>query len=112
MINQINDLKRRDPALRIYTANALLEASFMTNEQYGMYMKLLFYQHQYDHIPEGRMQMFCGGDSEVMSKFIKDERGLYYNKEVDDEMMRRKIVIESKRNNAKSPRGGKQPNDE
>ena len=99
MSKKPNEKKRRDPALKIYTANLLLESGFMTDTQFSTYVKLMCYQHQFDHMPEAIMEHYCKGDSIVMSKFIKDEYGLYYNQVVEIEMNRRSEVIQTKVDN-------------
>jgi hypothetical protein len=44
--------------------------------------------------------MMCGGiDEEVFSKFEQDEKGLYYNKRLDNESERRTNYVQSRRKN-------------
>jgi len=46
------------------------------------------------------MEMMCGGiDEEVFSKFEQDEKGLYYNKRLDNESERRTNYVKSRRKN-------------
>jgi hypothetical protein len=46
------------------------------------------------------MEMMCGGiDEEVFSKFEQDEKGLYYNKRLDNESERRTNYVQSRRKN-------------
>jgi uncharacterized protein YdaU (DUF1376 family) len=98
-----DSLKRQDPAYRLYTADFLVRTQNMTNEQVGKYIRLLCYQHQNGHISEADMLSFCKGRDElVFSKFIQDEKGFYYNEEMENEIQRRAEVSKVKSQNARS----------
>lgn len=95
-----NPYKRQDPAYRFYTSDFAFRNQFMTDEQVGKYIRILCYQHQNGHLTEAEMLFFCKGKDEVVfSKFLKDEQGLYYNEEMENEINRRIIVSESKTKN-------------
>src|ERR1035437_7948587 len=69
----------------------------MSDEQVGKYIRLLCYQHQNGHSTEAEMISLCKGRDElVFSKFLKDENGLYYNEEMENEILRRSDVSKSK----------------
>ena len=73
----------------------------MTDEQVGKFIRILCYQHQNGHLPEADMISFCKGRDElVFSKFAKDDAGLYYNEEMENEVIRRMGVRGGKSENA------------
>lgn len=75
---------------------------FMTNEQVGMYIRLLCAQHQLGHLTEEHMIKICGSyDENVFSKFKKDADGKYYNERCEIEILKRKKYIESRSANRK-----------
>ena len=96
-----DELKRPDPAYRLYTADFLVRNHSMTDEQVGKFIRILCYQHQNGHLPEAEMMAFCRGRDElVFSKFVKDDAGLYYNEEMDNEVIRRGGIRGGKAENA------------
>lgn len=98
-----DNFKRQDPAYRLYTADFLVRTQPMTNEQVGKYIRLLCYQHQNGHISESEMSSYCNGRDElVFSKFTRDEKGFYYNEEMENEKQRRAEVSKVKSQNARS----------
>jgi len=100
MPRENNIYKRQDPAYRLYTSDFIARTQFMTDEQVGKYMRILCYQHQNGHLTEAEMSSFCKGMDEVVySKFLKDEKGLYFNEEMENEINRRKIISEKKSQN-------------
>lgn len=95
-----DNYKRQDPAYRLFTADFLVRTSTMSDEQVGKYIRLLCYQHQNGHSTEAEMISLCKGRDElVFSKFLKDEKGLYYNEEMENEILRRSDVSKSKTQN-------------
>ena len=91
----------KDPAVLFYTDDFLSGTFTMTNEQVGMYIRLLCLQHQKGRLREKDMLSICSAhDEEVFSKFAKDEAGMYYNQRMEYESERRKAFSESRRNNA------------
>ena len=90
-------LKRPDPAYMLYTSDFLVRTQYMTDEQVGKFIRLLCYQHQTGHIDEAHMLSFCKGrDEAVFAKFLQDDKGLYYNEEMDNEVKRRTGVRQRK----------------
>jgi hypothetical protein len=82
----------KDPAFLFYPSDFLTGTMFMTNEQVGKFIRLLCAQHQHGHLTLLQMQSLCGGiaDADILSKFEVDNAGLYFNKRVDDEIIKRK----------------------
>jgi uncharacterized protein YdaU (DUF1376 family) len=92
----------KDPAVLFYTSDFLTGTSFFTMEQRGQYITLLCQQHQLGIIPENHMISICGSlDSPVISKFIKDDNGNYYNDRMRLEAERRKNYCKSRGKNKK-----------
>ena len=76
----------------------------MTNEQVGMYIRLLCLQHQKGKLTEKDMLSICRAyDIDIWSKF-KNEDDAFYNERMYNETVRRQKFSESRRNNAKSPK--------
>ena len=90
----------KDPAILLYTSDFLIGVSFMNMEERGQYITLLCLQHQKGHMSLGDMEMSVGKiHKSVMSHFIKDEDGLYYNKRIEEEIIKRREYSESRRRN-------------
>ena len=102
MENSKHVLKRQDPAYRLYTSDFLVRNSDMSDEQMGQFIRLLCVQHQNGHLREATMLSFCKGkkDELVFSRFSKDNKGLYYNEEMENEKIRRAEVSKTKSENA------------
>lgn len=91
----------KDPAVLFYTSDFLTGTMTMTNEQVGMYIRLLCLQHQKYVLTEKDMMSICKSyDDDIFSKFEQDDNG-YYNKRMRDEFEKRKSYSESRRNNRK-----------
>lgn len=74
----------------------------MTNDQVGMYIRLLCYQHQKGKLTEKDMLAICPNrDEEVWGKF-EIEDGFYINKKMYNESERRKKFTDSRKKNLKS----------
>jgi uncharacterized protein YdaU (DUF1376 family) len=94
----------KDPAVLFYTSDFLSGTFTMSNEQVGMYIRLLCLQHQKGKLTEKDMLSICRAyDVEIWSKF-KNEDGAFYNERMYNETIRRQKFSESRRNNAKSPK--------
>jgi hypothetical protein len=94
----------KDPAVLFYTSDFLSGTFTMTNEQVGMYIRLLCLQHQKGKLTEKDMLSICKAyDADIWCKF-KIEDGLFYNERMYNETIRRQKFTESRRNNAKSPK--------
>lgn len=90
----------KDPAFLFYPGDFTTGTQFLTDEQVGKYIRLLMAQHQIGHLEEKHMIMICKTyDKDVFNKFDKDKDGLYYNKRLEDEIVKRKKYTESRSNN-------------
>ena len=91
----------KEPAVLFYTDDFLSGTFTMTNEQVGMYIRLLCLQHQKGRLREKDMLSICSThDEEVFCKFEKDEAGMYYNKRMEHEAEKRRKFADSRRKNA------------
>jgi uncharacterized protein YdaU (DUF1376 family) len=92
----------KDPAFLFYSSDFLTGTSFLTNEQVGMYIRLLCHQHQNGHLKEKDILKICGSrDEDIFEKFEKDSEGLFFNERLDTEISKRKAYSESRANNRK-----------
>lgn len=79
----------KDPAFLFYPSDFLTGTVFMTNEEIGIYVKLLCAQHQQNgSIKEDAFNNLVPENSIIRSKFKKDNEG-YYNQRLQDEMLLR-----------------------
>lgn len=90
----------KDPAFLFYSGDFLSGTMLMSNEEVGIYIKLLCLQHQQGHIEEADM-LSLGATSKIFNKFQKDDEGKYFNKRLEAEVSKRKAYSESRRNNRK-----------
>ena len=90
----------KDPAFLFYSNDFLSGTMLMSNEEVGIYIKLLCLQHQQGHLKEEDM-LSIGATKKVFSKFIKDDDGNYYNERLEYEANKRKSYSESRKNNRK-----------
>ena len=90
----------KDPVMMLYTADFLVGVSFMTMEARGQYITLLCLQHQKGHMDKADMEMAVGKiDAKVMSHFVQDDDGLYYNERAEHELKKRQAYCETRRRN-------------
>lgn len=91
----------KDPAVLFYTSDFLSGTMTMTNEEVGMYIRLLCLQHQKGKLTEKDMLSICKTYvQDVYSKFEKFD-DFYYNQRMKDETEKRSKYTESRRMNAK-----------
>lgn len=92
----------KDPAFLFYTNDFDSGTKFLTNEQLGIYVRVLMAQHQHGRLTEKQILFIMGKmDEEVILKFKKDDKGLYFNERLENEINRRKAFSESRRENVK-----------
>lgn len=93
----------KDPAFPFYTNDFDSKTKFFTNEQVGMYLRLLMAQHQHGHLTKEQMTFICGRyDKDVFAKFQPDDDGLFFNDRLDAEIDKRKKYSESRKINRNS----------
>lgn len=84
--------KQKDPAFLFYSSDFLTGTMFMTNEQIGLYIKMLCIQHQHGgRIDTNVLRTLCDGITNgdtVFAKFVQDERGSF-SERLDLEMQKR-----------------------
>ena len=88
----------KDPAVLLYTSDFLVGTTTMTNEQKGKYITLLCLQHQQGRLEKEDMFNICSeNDTKILKKFDVDENGLYFNKRMENEAIKRRAYSESRR---------------
>lgn len=95
------------PYVKFYSESFLTGVSGLTNEECGMYIKLLCLQHQSGHLDERTICLTCGIKSVseipyVMKKFEQDEDGLYFNSRMEIEIRKAEKYVESRIENGKN----------
>ena len=79
----------KDPAFLFYPSDFLTGTMFMTNEQIGIYIRLLCSQHQHGGIiDKDSFNALVGGFNLIKNKFIETETG-FYNERLTIEMDKR-----------------------
>lgn len=79
--------KYKSPCFNFYPADFLVGVAFMSYEQIGKYITLLCHQHQSGHLSEEDMLTVCSKrEKKIFEKFIKDDKGLYYNDRLEKEI--------------------------
>lgn len=93
----------KDPAFLFYTNDFISGTQFFTDEQVGIYIRLLCAQHQHGRLSEKHMVHICKTyDKDIFSKFTKDSEGNWYNERLESEIVKRKNYSESRSKNRKS----------
>ena len=86
-----------DPAILFYTSDFLTGTFTMTNEQVGMYVRLLCLQHQKGSLSEKDMINVCGTYVEEVFLKFKKNGDKFYNERLREEAEKRKNFCESRR---------------
>lgn len=90
----------KDPAFLFYPTDFMSGTQFMSDEQVGKYIRLLMAQHQHGHLTENQVNFISKTyDKDVMSKFKRDNDGLYYNERLEIEVDKRKSFCFSRSKN-------------
>ncbi len=90
----------KDPAFLFYPGDWLGGTLGMTFEEKGAYMELLMLQFNRGHMTEHMIGQTVGQLwVKIQDKFIQDDKGLYYNVRLQDEIIKRQRFIESRVNN-------------
>ena len=92
----------KDPAFLFYPNDYIGGTMGMTFEEKGAYMELLMMQFNRGHMTSHMIGQTVGQLwDKLQDKFIKDEKGLWYNKRLDEEKEKRKRFTASRKNNLK-----------
>ena len=91
----------KDPAVLLYTSDFLSGTFSMSNEEVGMYIRLLCLQHQKGKLTEKDMQSICKTYVQDVYEKFEFKDGFYINKRMYEEAEKRIKYTESRRNNAK-----------
>lgn len=91
----------KDPAFLFYPNDWIGGTLGMTFEEKGAYMELLMTQFNRGHM-SGHMIGQVVGQSwdKIKDKFVKDEKGLWYNTRLEEEKMKRQKFTKSRNNNS------------
>jgi len=89
----------KDPAFLFYSSDFLTGTLFFSMEERGEYITLLCIQHQQGHISKKDFFSITKPNSKVVSKYLIDENGLYYNQVLSKIVEKRKEFSLSRRNN-------------
>lgn len=94
----------KDPAFLFYSSDFLVGTYCMTDKQVGQYIRLMCLQHQRGHLDAETMRSVMGGelDASIMSKYLVDENGRYYNERLEKEMRKRSEYSASRAKNRMS----------
>lgn len=80
----------KDPAFLFYTNDFISGTQFFTNEEVGLYIRLLCAQHQHGRLNKKQVKIICNSlDIDVLNKFSIDEQGLYFNERLESEIEKR-----------------------
>ena len=91
-------MANKDPAFLFYSADFLVGVADLTDTEIGKYIKLICFQHQKGHLSLRDIKKLVGKPSEkLLSKFSVDENGCYYNKRVEDEIIKRQNFTNNQR---------------
>ena len=81
----------KDPAFLFYSSDFLTGVQDLTMEERGQYISLLCLHHQKGRLSEKIIKLCVGvASQDVLSKFKKDDNGLYYNSRLELESDKRK----------------------
>lgn len=98
----------KDPAFLFYSSDFLNGVSDLTMEERGQFITLLCLQHLKGGISEKTIRLSVGSVSvDVLDKFRLNKNGEYENARLAEEIEKRSVFTESRRNNGK--KGGRPP---
>ena len=90
----------KDPAFLFYPNDWIGGTMGMTLEEKGAYIELLMMQFNRGHMTSHMIGLIVGQLwDKVKDKFEVDDKGLYFNRRLDEESEKRKRFTESRRNN-------------
>lgn len=90
----------KDPAFLFYPNDYIGGTMGMTFEEKGAYMELLMMQFNRGHMTSHMIGQTVGQLwDKLQDKFVKDEKGLWYNVRLDEEKEKRKAYTNSRKKN-------------
>lgn len=90
----------KDPAFLFYSQDFIVGVQTMPFEDRGKYITILCQMHQQGRLDEETIRFLVGSISDKLRlKFLVDEKGLWYNKRLEDETAKRNNFTESRRIN-------------
>ena len=90
----------KDPAFLFYPNDYIGGTLGMSFEEKGAYMELLMTQFNNGHMTSHMVKQVVGHLWDGISeKFTQDDKGLWYNKRLEDEQVKRKNFTTSRRKN-------------
>ena len=90
----------KDPAFLFYPNDWIGGTMGMTFEEKGAYMELLMTQFNRGHMTTDMIGQVVGQNwGKIKDKFIKDEKGLWFNERLEIEKIKRQNFTKSRRNN-------------
>jgi hypothetical protein len=90
----------KDPAFLFYPNDFDAATKFFSDDQVGIYLRLLIAQFQHGRLNEKQVLFISKRyDEDIMEKFIKDENNLYFSERLEFEVVRRKNFSDSRKNN-------------
>lgn len=94
-------MKNTTPAVLVYFQDLLSGTDYMTDEEFGQYMRLLMKQNVVGHMSEEYLKRTHMDHifPLVEEKFLRDEDGCIYNKRMEEEIQRRVNYSASRRRN-------------
>ena len=96
----------KDPAFLFYSQDFIVGVQTMTFEDRGKFITILAQMHQQGRINEKSIRFLVGNISdELKAKFLIDEKGLWFNRRLEEEIKKRKKFTESRRKNGQ--KGGR-----
>lgn len=93
-------MEAKSPSVLFYTSDFLTGTSNLTMEERGQYITLLSLQHQTGHLSKKIIDINVPNCSpDVIEKFLQDDKGLYYQHRMDEEIEKRNNYVDSRYEN-------------
>jgi uncharacterized phage protein (TIGR02220 family) len=92
----------KSPAFNFYSSDFLTKTTLMNYTQKGKFIHLLCLQHQQGHLePEDFFDIVDPTDRKLVSQFVLDNEGKYYNEDLEKVLTQKSKHIDKQRENAK-----------
>lgn len=90
----------KDPAFLFYSQDFLVGTMTMSFDDKGKYITIMSLMHQQGRMTEETIRLLVGSVSDILkSKFKIDENGLWYNERLEIEIDKRRLFVETRREN-------------